>query len=305
MDSVVRNNTKLWLTNMRILNLGSINIDHVYEVEHFVRPGETLSSSSYKIFAGGKGFNQSIALARAGAVTCHAGKVGKDADWLIQRLQKEGVNTDCVSVTETATGHAVIQVVPSGENAIVLFGGANQAVTASDVERALSSCAPGDYLLVQNETSAVPEAIRQGRERQLRVVFNPAPMSPAVRSYPLECVDLFILNETEAEGLTGKTDPEDIRAAMLRQFPLSATVLTLGSKGAMYFDTDAVHCEKAPAVKAVDTTAAGDTFIGFFLVALMQEAGPAEALAYGCRAAAICVTRTGAADSIPLRDELN
>jgi ribokinase len=287
-----------------MLNLGSINIDHVYEVTHFVRPGETLGSSSYKIFAGGKGFNQSIALTRAGAVTCHAGKVGKDADWLIQRLQKEGVNTDGVSVTETATGHAVIQVVPSGENAIVLFGGANQAVTASDVERALSSCVPGDYLLVQNETSAVPEAIRKGRERQLRVVFNPAPMSPAVRNYPLECVDLFILNETEAEGLTGKTDPEDIRAAMLRQFPRSATVLTLGSKGAMYFDADTVRYEKAPAVKAVDTTAAGDTFIGFFLAELMRNASPAEALAYGCRAAAICITRTGASDSIPMRNEL-
>lgn len=269
-----------------------------------MRPGETLSSSSYKIFAGGKGFNQSIALARAGAVTCHAGKVGKDADWLIQRLRKEGVNTDCLSVAETATGHAVIQVVPSGENAIVLFGGANQAVTASDIERALSSCAPGDYLLVQNETSAVPEAIRKGRERQLRVVFNPAPMSPAVRNYPLECVDIFILNETEAEGLAGKTDPEDIRTAMLRQFPRSATVLTLGNKGAMYFDANVTHHEKALVVKAVDTTAAGDTFIGFFLAELMRNASPAEALAYGCRAAAICVTRPGASDSIPLCDEL-
>lgn len=289
---------------MRILNLGSINIDHVYEVAHFVRPGETLSSSSYKIFAGGKGFNQSIALARAGAVTCHAGKVGKDANWLVQRLKNEGVDTGGLSLANTATGHAVIQVVPSGENAIVLHGGANQAVTVLDIERALSFFSPGDYLLIQNETSAVPEAIRKGRERQLRVVFNPAPMSPAVRTYPLECVDIFILNETEAAGLTGKTDPEDIRAAMLRQFPRSATVLTMGSKGAMFFDADAVHYEKAPAVKAVDTTAAGDTFIGFFLAELMRKASPAEALAYGCRAAAICVTRTGASDSIPLLEEL-
>lgn len=289
---------------MKIFNFGSINIDHVYEVDHFVRPGETLASRRYNVFAGGKGFNQSIALARAGAAVQHIGKVGNDGDWLIQRLKKDGVDTAGVSIADTATGHAVIQVIPSGENAIVLFGGANQVVAASDVDRSLSSCSPGDYLLLQNETSAVSEAIRTGKARQLRVVFNPAPMSPAIRNYPLECVDIFILNETEAEGLTGKSDPEDIRAAMLRRFPRSATVLTMGSQGAMYFSANDVYYEKARAVKAVDTTAAGDTFIGFFLAELVRKSSPAEALAYGCRAAAICVTRTGAADSIPLLNEL-
>jgi len=289
---------------MQILNFGSINIDHVYEVEHFVRPGETLSGLSYSVFAGGKGFNQSIALARAGATTFHSGRVGKDAEWLLQRLQDEGVDTTHLHVDEAATGHAIIQVIPSGENAIVLYGGANQVVTESDLTDALSSCSPKDYLLVQNETNLVARAIRNGKELGLRIVFNPAPMSPDVRNYPLECVDIFILNETEAEGLTGKTDPDDIRVRMCEQYPESATVLTLGDKGAMYFDTNAVYQELAFAVNAVDTTAAGDTFIGYFLAEFMQSGDPAKALAQGCRAAAICVTRAGASDSIPLHKEL-
>jgi ribokinase len=289
---------------MTILNLGSINIDHVYAVEHFVRPGETLASSHYSLFAGGKGFNQSIALARAGAVVRHAGKVGRDADRLLQRLKQEGVDTDRVSVTDTPTGHAIIQVIPSGENAIILYGGANQTVGASDIERALSTCSPGDYLLLQNEISSVADALRQGKARGLTVVFNPAPLSPAVRDYPLDCVDLFILNETEAEGLTGKSSPDEIRIVMQKRFPRSATVLTLGKKGALFFDANTTLSEPALAVQAVDTTAAGDTFIGFFLAEWRQTGNPAKALAQGCRAAAICVTRPGASDSIPRRDEL-
>lgn len=289
---------------MRILNLGSINIDHVYAVERFVRPGETLGTLRYDVFAGGKGFNQSIALARAGTVTRHAGSVGADGEWLLRRLQEEGVDTTHVKVSNGPTGHAVIQVIPSGENAIVLHGGANRAVSAADVARALSSCSPGEYLLVQNEISSVAEAIRGASERRLRVAFNPAPMTAAVRTYPLECVDLFVLNETEAEGLTGKSHPDDVRRAMRERYPRSAAVLTLGSRGAVYFHAGTLHRESAPAVKAVDTTAAGDTFIGFFLAELMRSGNPALALRQGCQAAAICVTRPGAADSIPRRDEL-
>jgi len=150
---------------MQILNLGSINVDHVYSVNHFVRPGETIASSKYNTFAGGKGFNQSIALARAGANTHHAGKIGKDAEWLLQRLEKEGVDITDVEVTQNPTGHAIIQVVPSGENSIVLFGGANQTVSESDISRALASTSSGDYFLLQNEISSVADAIHKGKER--------------------------------------------------------------------------------------------------------------------------------------------
>ncbi len=289
---------------MKILNLGSINIDHVYRVDHFVRPGETLDSFEYREFTGGKGFNQSIALARAGAATCHVGRIGKDATWLLSRLDREGVDTSHVKVTDTPTGHAIIQVVPSGENAIVLFGGANRMVSDIDISPALATCSPGDYLLVQNETSAVADAMRMGRERGLRVVFNPAPITSSVHDYPLECVDLFILNETEAEGLTGKSTVEDIRAAMCRRFPRAVTVLTLGSRGAVYFDADTLHRRPALEVNAVDTTAAGDTFLGYLVAELMHGGETADALSIACRASALCVTRAGASDSIPSRSEL-
>ncbi|RLD11326.1 MAG: ribokinase [Chlamydiae bacterium] len=289
---------------MQILNFGSINIDHVYAVNNFVRPGETISSDKYDIFAGGKGFNQSIALARAGAVVCHAGKIGKNAEWLLQRLEKEGVDITLVKISQIPTGHAIIQVIPSGENAIVLYGGANQTISEANITRALETISPGDYLLLQNEISSVAYAIHKGKERKLRVVFNPAPMTRNVRDYPLDDVDIFILNETEAAGLTGETEPEDVREIMCEQFPQSATVLTLGSKGAAYFDSTTMLQQPAFAVNAVDSTAAGDTFIGYFLAELIQSSNPAKALSLGCRAAAICVTRSGASDSIPHRKEL-
>ncbi len=290
---------------MHILNVGSINIDHVYRVDHFVRPGETLSSGHYQTFAGGKGFNQSIALARAGASTRHAGRVGRDAAWLLERLKGEGVDIAQVKTTDAPTGHAMIQVVPTGENAIVLHSGANALVSAEDIAHALSSCSVGDILLVQNETSSVADAIRLGKRNGLKVVFNPAPMSAAVRDYPLRDVDLFILNETEAEGLTGQNTPETVHAAMRALFPGAAAVLTMGRKGAAYLDADGIRRHPAMAVQAVDTTAAGDTFIGYFLAELMRTGAPDKALALGCHAAAFCVTRQGASDSIPfLKDVL-
>lgn len=289
---------------MNILNLGSINVDHVYAVAHFVRAGETLAGTRYQVFAGGKGFNQSMALARAGACVIHLGRIGRDAEWLLRRLQAEGIETAHITSDEAATGHAVIQVVPSGENAIVLYGGANLALTDSDLDVALAACSPGDYFLLQNETSLVGEAISKAHARGMRVILNPAPMAANILEAPLERVDMFILNETEAEGLTGQSNQDEIQATMRRRFPRAATVLTLGHRGAVYADATTSHHEAALSVTAVDTTAAGDTFIGYFLAELMRGGDPAAALKAGCRAAAICVTRAGASDSIPYRNEV-
>lgn len=289
---------------MQVLNMGSINIDHVYEVDHFVRPGETLDSLSYRTFAGGKGFNQSIALARAGVPVLHAGKIGQDAGWLRQRLADEGVDTHFVVQGAMSTGHAVIQVVPDGENAIFLFAGANKCITEAELAAALAACAPGDYLLLQNETSSVALAMQKAQSLGLRIVFNPAPMSAEVQQYPLEWVDIFVLNESEAEALTGKTDLLDVVESMRQRFPNAATVLTQGQSGATYFDADTLLHEAAQSVVPIDTTAAGDTFIGYFLAELILSGNPASALASGCRAAALCVTRAGAADSIPTRHEV-
>ena len=289
---------------MHIINLGSINIDHVYAVDHLVRPGETIASTRYRVFAGGKGLNQSIALARAGVNTRHVGRVGAEGGWLLDRLRDEGIDTSAIAISNTPTGHAIIQVTPQGENAIVLFGGANHALAEADLAHALSTAAPGDCFLLQNETNLASRAIQMAHERQMRIVFNPAPMTREVDSYPLEWVDLFILNETEAEALTGATDPEQVCHIMRHRFPRASVVLTLGAHGAMYFDRDSLLHEAAPVVDVVDTTAAGDTFIGYFLAEWIQSRDPARSLHQGCRAASICVTKAGASDAIPHRADV-
>ena len=235
----------------------------------------------------------------------HAGKIGTDAAWLKGHLAGEGVDVEQVVESKTPTGHAVIQVIPSGENSIVLYGGANQAVTPHEVEAALSRTAPGDFLLLQNEVSSMAEAIRLGKKKGLFIVLNPAPMNSDVLDLPLEMVDLFVLIETESKGLTGVMDIKAVRREMMERFPAAAIVLTLGSRGAVYFDAEVEYDQASTLVTAVDTTAAGDTFIGYFLAEFMLGGDPEEALEMGCRAAAICVTRAGASKSIPKRAEVD
>lgn len=280
-------------------------MDHVHAVEHFVRPGETLASARYDVCAGGKGFNQSIALARAGAEVIHVGAIGQDGGWLIDLMRSEGIDVGSVKIGDEPTGHAIIQVAPNGENAIILHAGANARLSADVVANALSSSVSGDFLLLQNETNFVPDTIELGRRHGIRVAFNAAPMSPKVLDYPLEMVDFFFLNETEAEALTGKKAVDEIHEAMLSSYPHSSTILTLGSKGAAFLDPSGVLRRSGESVDVVtDTTAAGDTFIGYFLMGMSRINNPQKALDLACRAAAICVTRPGAARSIPRWSEI-
>jgi ribokinase len=289
---------------MPILNFGSINIDQVYFVDHLVRPGETLASREVRQFAGGKGFNQSVALAQAGADVFHAGKVGPDGLWLVDRLKEFGVDTSFIQTVKTLTGKAFIQVDRAGENAIILFGGANREITEDDAHKVLSGFSPGDYLLLQNEISALPEIIRLAEKRGLGIIMNPAPFDPEILEYPLEFVNLFILNEIEGRGLTGETEHEGICRSMVQKFPKAVTVLTVGDQGAWLADSNRLLRVEAEKVKAVDTTAAGDTFVGYFVNEYIRENDLTMALRMGCKAAAICVTRAGAADSIPKRLEV-
>jgi ribokinase len=289
----------------QIYNFGSVNIDHVYNVDRFPRPGETLGSRTYQTFAGGKGFNQSIALARAGAGVCDAGKIGKDGLWLKDLLERDGIDVRFLDVADCPTGHAIIFVNPEGENSIVLYAGANHRVARPDVERVLGQADEGDYLLTQNETSSVADIIRLGAERGLRVAFNPAPMDAEVKSYPLDMVSVFIVNEVEGADLTGETSAEGIIEAMRRKFPRAATVLTLGSDGVACGGEGTVLRVRAEEVRPVDTTAAGDTFIGYFLAGVTADQNIEAALTRACKAAAICVTRPGAAESIPTAAELD
>lgn len=289
---------------MKILNFGSLNLDHVYRVDHLVRPGETLSSQEYRQFCGGKGCNQSIAIARAGGKVFHAGKIGADGLVLKERLEKDGVDASLLLVGDVPTGHAIIQVNAQGENAIVLFGGANQAVTRADVERTFEGFQKGDWLLVQNEISAIPFIMEQAAAQGMTIVFNPAPVTPAVDRYPLDLVRYFVLNEVEGAELTLEKEPDRIISVLLKRYPSAAIVLTLGASGVWYREGSQFLKIPAIKVKAVDTTAAGDTFIGYLVAEIARKRDAESALRMACRAAALCVTRPGAADSIPTRREV-
>ena len=285
---------------MKILNIGSMNIDLVYSVEHFVRAGETLASSGMKRFSGGKGLNQSIALGRAGAQVYHAGKIGQDGLFLRALLEEAGVDTRHVVVTDGSTGTAIIQVQPDGQNCILLCAGANGEITERDIDAALSGFEPGDLLLLQNEISCINYAMRAAKARGMFVCLNPSPVTDALMNAPLDLVDMFILNEVEAEQLSGGNTPDDMLNGMSRRFPQAVTVLTLGRDGALCRKGAQRYAQPCFPVKAVDTTAAGDTFTGYFLAAFMQGRPVPEALERAACAAAIAVTRAGAAPSIPM-----
>ena len=290
---------------MKVLNFGSLNFDHFYEVEHIVHPGETIPSGKYRLACGGKGLNQSVALAHSGANVFHAGKVGRDGEALLACLKAAGVATRYVEITgEAPSGHAIIQVEKNGQNSIIIHGGANQAIQKEDVSRVLVNFEHGDYLLLQNEVSCTAEMIQHAHKLGLTIFLNPATMDEQVADYPLDKVDYFIINELEGRDMTGTTEPEAIVATMRKRFRRAAILLTLGEKGVLYADPQTSLAVPAEKVSAVDTTAAGDTFTGFF-IAQKLAGQPIEAcLKTACRAAAICVTRPGAADSIPFANEL-
>ncbi len=289
---------------MKIINFGSLNIDHVYRVPHFVRPGESLPSEDYSVFAGGKGGNQSVALSRAEARVVHAGKIGADGRWLKDYLDKSSVDTSLILEGSMPTGHAIIQVAPDGQNSIIVYGGANQAISSADVSAVLDSADAGDILLLQNELNATREIIENASRKGLIVVFNPAPMTADVRDLPLASLRYIIVNELEGAALAGVDVPQKIIGKLVSQLPDTGVVLTLGDKGVLYGSRDGNIEMPAERVKALDTTAAGDTFTGYFLAEISRGAKLEAALRVAVRAAAICVTRKGAADSIPTRREV-
>ena len=290
---------------MKITNFGSCCIDNVYAVPYFVKPGETLPCTNYEVHPGGKGLNQSLALAYAGVPVRHAGKVGFDGVWMKDLMTGAGIDTGPLKVVDTPSGHANIQVTPDGENAIVIFGGANRTIEAQDIELVLADAEPGDFLLIQNEISCLGELIEEAHTRQQRIVFNAAPMTSAVADYPLDKIEFFIVNELEGAALAGTEQVDEMLAAMKQRFPAARTILTLGERGAVYYDGEARFSQPGFQVRAVDATGAGDTFTGYFIAGFMQGNPVQDCLELACKAAALCVTRPGAASSIPRLKEVN
>ncbi len=283
---------------MTIYNLGSINIDHVYRLAALPRAGETISSLDHALGLGGKGANQSVAAARAGAQVRHLGAMGTGDDWVLDMLGAAGIDTGAVARLDgVATGHAIILVDAEGENSIILHGGANRALPAGLVTGGLAAIGPGDILMMQNETTLQAEAAAHARAAGARVIYSAAPFEIAALRAVLPHVSILAVNEVEAR---------DTFAAFGEALPIAGLLITRGAKGAEYRDLETGRIWEQPAfrVQAVDTTGAGDCFAGWFAAGLSRGEDIATTLRNASAAAALQVTRKGAGNAMPTRAEV-
>jgi len=292
---------------MKVLCFGSLNIDYVYLVPHFVSAGETLASKSLNVYSGGKGLNQSIALSKAGLEVYHAGAIGNDGLFLLEELKNSGVNTQYVKVlNEIKTGHAIIQKNDEGNNCILLYGGANQKISKSQIDETLKNFSEGDALVIQNEINELPYLVENAKKHGLKIVLNPSPMDDTLLQL-LTFTDYLILNEIEAAQFlkaNSNEDPIKMIKELSKKIPSTKIVLTIGKEGSLYAYEETLLKQDAEKVIAVDTTAAGDTYTGYFLAGILSGETPEWSMKFATKASAISVTRNGAAPSIPERQEV-
>jgi ribokinase len=290
---------------MKLLNFGSLNYDYVYAVDHILQPGETLCSTEMETFCGGKGLNQSIALSRAGAKVYHAGIVGFDGDELINMCAENGIDYSLVlSEMAAKTGHTIIQVNKDGQNCILLYGGCNRRNTKENVDRVLSQFSKGDVLVLQNEINLIDYIIDRGYEQGMTIVLNPSPFDEQMGKCNLNKISIFLMNEIEGAQITGENEPQAVLEVMHQKYPNAKVVLTLGKLGVMYRDSEQTCSHGIYKVPVIDTTAAGDTFTGYFIASILDQKSVAEALRLASAASSISVTRKGATSSIPLLQEV-
>ena len=284
---------------MKILNFGSLNIDKVYAVEKIVKGGETIDSVSFSESVGGKGLNQSIAVAKAGGNIMHAGCVGKDGEILLQALKDNNVDTSLIKTVETASGQAIIQVDKHGQNCIILFHVANYEVDKAYIDEVMQDFAQGDILILQNEISNIDYIIEVAKAKQMKIYLNPSPINENLNKYNMQAIDGIFVNEHEGAYLAGKEKVEDILDSLASKYPELEIILTFGDKGAYYRHKDINIFQPAYKVDAVDTTAAGDTFTGYFIALRQQGKSIEESLQKASKASSITVSRKGASISIP------
>lgn len=289
---------------MRVLNFGSLNLDYVYQVDHFVQPGETLSAISQAVNPGGKGLNQSIALVKAGVGVYHAGCLGVGGEMLGDMLVKNGIDIRFLRKVDELQGNAVIQVDREGQNCILLFGGSNQRVTEDQIRETLDFFSAGDYLVLQNEINDLPLIVDLAYERGMKIILNPSPYNEKIDAVDLGKLSWLFVNEIEAGQLAGTSEPREIWYQLHSRYPNLSLLITLGSEGSVVFTNEETVRQEATEVKAVDTTAAGDTYTGFFIAGLMEGRSLADSMKLASMASAIAVTRPGAAGSIPTRQEV-
>ena len=289
---------------MKILNYGSMNVDYVYEVMDIVRPGETINARGRNIYPGGKGLNQSIAVAKAGGEVYHVGVLGADGNVLEQALRENRIHMDHIKRVAGNSAHTVIQVDRNGQNCIIVFAGPEITFTENEMDEILSHFSSGDAVIFQNELDRSPLFMQKAADRGLTIIFNPSPMEESIFSYPLNRVSWFVVNEIEGSALTGENEPEKILDVMKVKYPQAGVVLTLGSDGAWAMRGEERVFQPSFPVKAVDTTAAGDTFMGYFVTGMLQGEPLQTVLCRAAKAASIAVSRPGAAVSIPTAGEV-
>ena len=262
-------------------------------------PGETMAAVSYHKLLGGKGINQSIAIARAGEVPVHVGAVGSDDDWTMAQIMDFGIDTAHIARSEHPTGHAVIYVDDAGENQIIIYGGANQDLQQVQIEKAFKDSADGDnWVLLQNETNLLTDIVDEAKAAGFKVAYSAAPFVAETVAQMIGSIDLLAVNEIEARE-TAELLGGDISAIAVPEI-----LITRGGQGAEFHGQGEVHVQPAFPVEAVDTTGAGDTFLGSFLAHHCAGAPVEQSLRYASAASALQVTRPGAAVAIPARAEV-
>ena len=289
---------------MKILNFGSCNIDVVYSLDHIVTPGETQHSYKMETFPGGKGLNQSIAIARGGANVYHAGCVGNDAQMLLDIMNESGVDTGYIKTVDCKNGHAIIQVNAQGENSIFLHSGSNAMITKEYVDEVLDNFKKDDIILLQNEISNLEYIIDKSYEKGMCIVLNPSPYDEIIERIDLGKISYIVLNEIEATQITGFENIEEILNSFKKLYPDLKVMLTLGKNGCVYLDKENRIFQPVFEVNPVDTTAAGDTFTGYFIASLSKGEKYSDILKIASCASAIAVSRNGAAPSIPNMEEV-
>lgn len=294
----------------KIVVLGSINVDTILNIARLPLPGETMAMHDQSTAGGGKGANQAIASVRAGAKTSFIAKIGKDhaADFMIDTFKQDGLNIEHVTVDDQAgTGKAYILLDDNGQNSILIYGGANQTITVGDIDNAKDVIADADCLITQFEVPipAITEAFKIAKDNDVMTILNPAPAKADIPSELLTLTDVITPNETEAQSITGVEVNDKnsmvIAANKMHRMGIATILITVGDKGSFYsLKNDDYGFVDAFKVKAIDTTAAGDTFIGYLAAGLKKDlSNIEEAMKFGNKASSITVQEKGAQNSIP------
>lgn len=289
---------------MKVLVLGSLNIDFIYKLEHIVMPNETIKSTTCEVSAGGKGLNQAMAFAKTGLPVYIASNLGKNGQVLADTLSSGNVDISLLNHVDEDSGEAIIQVDENGNNAIIVCGNCNEHITEEYIESVFSHFEKGDILVIQNEINNLDLIINTAKDKGIILVFNPSPFNHVIKTLPMNKIDYLFINEVEGKQLTGFEDEKCIVEQILKEYPDMKIVLTLGERGAVYADKTEYIFEPAKKVEVVDTVGAGDTFTGYFIYGINSGKTIKESLQMAATASSIVIGRHGAGNSIPTLNEV-